>query len=198
MSSALERCCKEFLLQVEKGTPREWSMRDGSGEKWKQCRSDSCCRAGVSPASQPITWLARCLPCLSSANLLLQPPHVARKNQGLRWCHGAQACRGMNSRLCYEKQDGSQTHVQYNQGLESKLVGNGATERLLMRAVPLCRVTGVPGSAVGLVFELQAQERQLSPKLFRGPTYCKTAWLKNQEYVVSTEHVGFRKLSHVL
>lgn len=92
--------------------------------------------------------------------------------------------------------------MQYNQDLESKLVGNGATERLLMRASPLCRVAGVPGSAVGLVFELQAQERQLSQNssedllTARLPGLnCKTL---DQEYVVSTEHVGFRKLSHVL
>lgn len=50
-----------------------------------------------------------------------------------------------------------------------------------MRAAPLCRVGGniyVPGSAVGLVFVLQKQKRQLSPKLFWGSTFHMTAWLK--------------------
>lgn len=39
----------------------------------------------------------------------------------------------------------------------------------------------VPGPAVGLVFVLQAQERQLSPQLSRGPTYGMTAQLKRQD-----------------
>lgn len=95
-------CCKLRKAHRESGACGMGRERSGNNV-------DQILAAGPAPlpASQPITWLARCLPCLSSASLLLQPPHVARKNQGLRWCHGAQACRGMNSRLCYEKQDGS-------------------------------------------------------------------------------------------
>ena len=60
-------------------------------------------------------------------------------------------------------------HVQYNQDTEPKTGGNGDTETVLMRPGLLCRIEGVilfPGSAVGLVFAVQAQERQLSPKVF--------------------------------
>lgn len=100
--SASARCPKGFLLPVEQGIQREWGVQEERGEESKWCRLDLATGLASQPAS-PIRWLARCLPRLSSAHLLLPPPHVAKKTKGSDSFMAPNPVWSTNSWLCYEK-----------------------------------------------------------------------------------------------
>lgn len=89
-----DSCCQ--LRKAHRG-----SGACGRGGKRSENCVDRILAAGLAtrPAS-PIRWLARCLACLSSARLLLPPPHMAKKTKGSNSVMVPNPVWGMSSWPC--------------------------------------------------------------------------------------------------